>query len=206
MRILKIVASFVLVGLVTGGALGLSVSAGAEAHAMWKMQSAFPIKLAVLGEAVRHFEARIAAMSSGTLQIKAYEPNALVPPLEALDAVKAGSIDAMWGASVSQAGKVPRCRGSRRCRSAPAPAASGWFRKEITSVEDLKGLEVRYGGLGAKVLTKLGASTQRLAPGHICVALERGVIDAAEFSMPAIDQALGFHEVAKHYYFPGWHQ
>jgi TRAP-type mannitol/chloroaromatic compound transport system substrate-binding protein len=65
---------------------------------------------------------------------------------------------------------------------------------------------VRYGGLGAKVMEKMGASTQLLAPSDIFSALERGVIDAAEFSMPVIDQALGFDQVAKHYYFPGWHQ
>ena len=52
----------------------------------------------------------------------------------------------------------------------------------------------------------MGASTQLLAPGDIYLALERGIIDATEFSLPAIDLTLGFHQVAKHYYFPGWHQ
>jgi TRAP-type mannitol/chloroaromatic compound transport system substrate-binding protein len=56
------------------------------------------------------------------------------------------------------------------------------------------------------VIAKLGASTQLLAPVDIYPALERGVIDAAEYSMPSIDQDLGFYQVAKHYYFPGWHQ
>jgi TRAP-type mannitol/chloroaromatic compound transport system substrate-binding protein len=87
-----------------------------------------------------------------------------------------------------------------------APEASGWFRKEIMSLEDFKGLKVRYGGLAAKVLAKMGASTQLLAPGDIFAALDRGTIDAAEFSMPAIDQDMGLHQVAQHYYFPGWHQ
>ncbi len=87
-----------------------------------------------------------------------------------------------------------------------APEASGWFRKEIRSVEDLHGLKVRYGGLGEKVMAKMGASTQLLAPSDIYSALDRGVIDAAEFSMPSIDLAFGFHQVAEHYYFPGWHQ
>jgi TRAP-type mannitol/chloroaromatic compound transport system substrate-binding protein len=76
----------------------------------------------------------------------------------------------------------------------------------IKSAHDLVGLKVRYGGLGAKVMSKMGASTQLLAPGDIYAALERGAIDAAEYSMPAIDQSLGLHQVAKHYYFPGWHQ
>lgn len=87
-----------------------------------------------------------------------------------------------------------------------APEASGWFRKEVKSVEELKGLKMRFFGLGARVMQKMGVSTQLLAAGDIYPALERGTIDATEFSMPAIDLALGFHQVAKHYYFPGWHQ
>jgi TRAP-type mannitol/chloroaromatic compound transport system substrate-binding protein len=87
-----------------------------------------------------------------------------------------------------------------------APEASGWFRKEINSTADLKGLKMRFFGLGAKVMEKMGVSTQLLAGGDIFPALERGSIDATEFSMPAIDLNLGFYQVAKHYYFPGWHQ
>jgi len=87
-----------------------------------------------------------------------------------------------------------------------APEASGWFRKEIKTVDDLKGLKMRFFGLGAKVMEKLGVSTQLLAGGEIYQALQLGTIDATEFSMPAIDLSLGFHQVAKHYYFPGWHQ
>ncbi|MCV6823360.1 MULTISPECIES: TRAP transporter substrate-binding protein [Halocynthiibacter] len=87
-----------------------------------------------------------------------------------------------------------------------APEASGWFRKEINSVEDLQGLKMRFFGLGAKVMQKLGVDTQLLAGGDIYPALERGTIDATEFSMPAIDLNLGFYNIAKHYYFPGWHQ
>ena len=83
---------------------------------------------------------------------------------------------------------------------------SGWFREEITSLEDLKGLKMRFFGLGAKVMEKLGVSTQLLAGGDIFPALELGTIDATEFSMPAIDLDLGFYQIAKHYYFPGWHQ
>lgn len=65
---------------------------------------------------------------------------------------------------------------------------------------------MRFFGLGAKVMQKLGVDTQLLAGGDIYPALERGTIDATEFSMPAIDLDLGFYQVAKHYYFPGWHQ
>ena len=87
-----------------------------------------------------------------------------------------------------------------------APEASGWFRKEIKTVDDLKGLKMRFFGLGANVMQKLGVQTQLLQPGEIFQALQLGTIDATEFSMPAMDLTLGFHQVAKHYYFPGWHQ
>jgi len=87
-----------------------------------------------------------------------------------------------------------------------APEASGWFRKEINSIDDLKGMKMRFFGLGAKVMEKIGVSTQLLAGADIYPALELGSIDATEFSMPAIDLNLGFYQVAKHYYFPGWHQ
>ena len=87
-----------------------------------------------------------------------------------------------------------------------APEASGWFREEITTVDDLKGLKMRFFGFGALVMQKLGASTQLLAPPDVYPALERGVIDAAELSMPAVDISLGLHKLAKHYYLPGWHQ
>jgi TRAP-type mannitol/chloroaromatic compound transport system substrate-binding protein len=87
-----------------------------------------------------------------------------------------------------------------------APEASGWFRKEIKSVNDLKGLKMRFFGLGAKVMEEMGVSTQLLAPGDIFQALQLGTIDATEFSMPVLDQRQGFYQVAKFYYFPGWHQ
>lgn len=87
-----------------------------------------------------------------------------------------------------------------------APEASGWFKKEIKSPEDLKGLKMRFFGLGAKVMQKFGVSTQQLAGGDIYPALELGTIDATEFSMPAIDRSYGFYQIAKYNYFPGWHQ
>ena len=87
-----------------------------------------------------------------------------------------------------------------------AAEGSGWFRNEITSLDQLRGLKMRFFGLGAKVMEKLGVSTQLIAPGDIFPALELGTIDAAELSFPALDLDLGFYEVAKHYYFPGWHQ
>jgi len=87
-----------------------------------------------------------------------------------------------------------------------APETSGWFKNEINSVEDLQGLNMRFFGLGAKVMEKIGVSTSLLSAGDIFPALERGAIDATEFSMPKIDARLGFYKIAKYNYFPGWHQ
>ena len=87
-----------------------------------------------------------------------------------------------------------------------SPETSGWFKKEINTPEDLKGLNMRFFGLGASVMEKLGVSTSQLPGGEIFGALEKGAIDATEFSQPAIDQRLGLYKIAKYNYFPGWHQ
>ncbi len=87
-----------------------------------------------------------------------------------------------------------------------APETSGWFATEINSPEDLNGLKMRFFGLGGKVMQKLGVATSLLPGGEIFPALEKGAIDATEFSMPAIDARLGFHKLVKYNYFPGWHQ
>jgi len=80
----------------------------------------------------------------------------------------------------------------------------GWFRKEINTVEDLVGLRFRIGGMGGQVLERLGVVPQQIAAGDVYPALERGTIDAAEFVGPYDDEKLGFHRVAKYYYYPGW--
>ena len=80
----------------------------------------------------------------------------------------------------------------------------GWFRKEIKTVADLKGLKFRVGGFAGRVLTKLGVVPQQIAGGDIYPALEKGTIDAAEWVGPYDDEKLGFFKVAKYYYYPGW--
>ncbi|QID19197.1 TRAP transporter substrate-binding protein [Nitrogeniibacter mangrovi] len=86
------------------------------------------------------------------------------------------------------------------------PETAGWFRKEIKTMDDLKGLKIRFAGLGGQVMQKAGASVTLLPGSEIFQALEKGAIDATEFAMPAVDQKLGFDKVAKYNYFPGWHQ
>ncbi len=80
----------------------------------------------------------------------------------------------------------------------------GWFRKEIKTPDDLKGVKMRIGGFAGQVLTKLGVVPQQIAGGDIYPALEKCTIDAAEWVGPYDDQKLGFNKVAPHYYYPGW--
>jgi len=86
------------------------------------------------------------------------------------------------------------------------PETAGWYRKPIKSLDDLKGLKIRFSGLGGMVLNEIGASATLMAGGEIFAALEKGTLDATEYSMPAIDEILGFHKIAKYNLFPGWHQ
>jgi TRAP-type mannitol/chloroaromatic compound transport system substrate-binding protein len=80
----------------------------------------------------------------------------------------------------------------------------GWFRREIRAIDDLKGLKFRIGGFAGLTIRKLGGIPSQIAAGDIYPALERGVIDAAEWVGPYDDEKLGFSKVAKYYYYPGW--
>jgi TRAP-type mannitol/chloroaromatic compound transport system substrate-binding protein len=211
------------------------------AHVKLDVTSTYPTSLTLVGEAAPRLAARVQRASGGTLELKIHEPGALVPGLQAIQAVSRGSVDAAWSAAGFYSGidpvfnlftTVPFGPGIGEylawmyygggqelqnemfdkhdvhaipCGITP-PEASGWFRKEIKTVADLKGMKMRFFGLGGRVMEKLGVSVQLLAPGDIFQALQLGTIDATEFAMPAMDQKFGFYQVAKYYYFPGWHQ
>jgi len=83
---------------------------------------------------------------------------------------------------------------------------AGWFNKEINSVADLKGLKMRIPGLGGEVLSRVGGTAVTLPGGEIYTSLQTGVIDATEWVGPYNDRALGLHQIAKYYYYPGWHE
>ena len=80
----------------------------------------------------------------------------------------------------------------------------GWFRKEINTVADMQGLKMRIGGMGGKIIEKIGVVPQQIAGGDIYPALEKGTIDASEWVGPYDDEKLGFYKVAQYYYYPGW--
>ncbi|MDX9860714.1 MAG: TRAP transporter substrate-binding protein [Rhodospirillales bacterium] len=233
-------------GIGVSGALAAVLLLGTPASAQQSkvtlnMASTFPGSMFLLGDAATKLPAKVARVSGGEVEIKFFEPGALVPAAESVNAVSAGSVDAAWAGAGWFAGRdsafnmfssVPFGPGIGEylawmyhgggleaaremfakqgvynvpCSIIP-PEASGWFRKEIKSPADFKGIKMRFFGLGAKVMEKLGVATQQLAPGEIFQALQLGTIDATEFSLPAIDEKLGFYQVAKYYYFPGWHQ
>lgn len=80
----------------------------------------------------------------------------------------------------------------------------GWFRKEINSLAELRGIKMRIPGLGGEVMDRLGVGVEQIAGGEVYPALERGAIDAAEWVGPYDDEKLGFYKVARFYYYPGW--
>ncbi len=237
----KIFKGMAVAGVGAAVMLAMWSTADAQERLRWKMASAFGSKLSILGPSGVRFSTNVDRMSGGKMQIKFFEPGALVPVLEIHDSVGKGALDSAWTTPGYHIGRIPALAfysavpfgpgateylgwflfgggneiydeiyagiGIKGLRCfAIAPEASGWFRTEIKSLDELKGLKMRFFGLGALVMNKLGVSTQLLAGADIYPALERGVIDATEFSMPSIDYDLGFYQIAKHYYFPGWHQ
>jgi len=230
----------VIATVATVAGLAMTSQAGAE-RIKWKMQSTFGSTLTHLGPAGVRFVEDVNVMTNGDFDIKFFEPNALVPSLECLDAASKGSVDACYTTPGYHAGKIPAVQFFTTVPFGPqigeflawkwfgggdelrneiygeyglyafdiqciGPETSGWFKNEVKSLDDLRGLKMRFFGLGAQVMQKLGVSTQLLAAAEIYPALERGVIDATEFSMPNMDIALGFHQIAKNNYYPGWHQ
>ena len=86
------------------------------------------------------------------------------------------------------------------------PQMAGWFRRKIHSVADYKGLKMRIPGLGGKVVARAGGTVVLIPSGEVYSALERGVIDASEFTSPYDDMKLGLQSTARYYYYPGWHE
>ena len=83
---------------------------------------------------------------------------------------------------------------------------AGWFNREINSLDDIKGLKMRIPGIGGEIFSRVGGSTVTLPGSELYTSLQTGVIDATEWVAPYNDMALGLHEVAKYYYYPGWHE
>lgn len=111
-----------------------------------------------------------------------------------------GGGNELWAELFAPFGVIPQPAGNTGVQG------GGWFRREIRSVADLKGLKMRIPGLGAEVLQRAGGTPVNLPGGDIFTALQTGAIDATEWVGPYNDLAFGLHTVAKHFHYPGWHE
>ncbi len=230
-------------GLAAGAATATSASALAQSSTSpaisWRLASSFPKALDTIFGAAEIISKRVAEVTEGRFQIRVSAAGEIVPALQVLDAVQAGTVECCHTAPYYFVGKdpafafgtaVPFGLNARQQNAwkyygggmeamallykdygvVHFPAGNtgaqmgGWYRKEIRSVADIKGLKMRIGGLAGQVLAKLGAVPQQIAGGEIYQALERGTIDAAEWVGPYDDEKLGFNKVARFYYYPGW--
>jgi TRAP-type mannitol/chloroaromatic compound transport system substrate-binding protein len=120
--------------------------------------------------------------------------------LEHMAWIDHGGGQALWDELYGQFGIKPFMAGNT------GMSMGGWYRDEIRSLEDLKGLKVRMPGMGGEIARRLGATPVSVAPSEISNALQSGLIDGTEFLGPWSDLALGFYKVAKNYYWPGFHE
>ena len=205
-----------------------------------KLATSWPAHFPIIGTGVDSFAKRCAELSGGSLEIKIFPKNILVPALQVFDSCAAAQIDAFHSGVYYWKGKNPAFSifggmplgltseemitwlkfggGYELWREmygkfnlypliggTTGPQMGGWFKKEIRSLADLKGLKMRIPGLGGEVMKKLGVNPVLLPAGEIYTALERGTIDATEWVGPALDRMMGFDKAAD-YYYTGWHE
>ena len=229
---------------------GLGAAAGAASVAApaiaqtqpsitWRMATSWSKSLDTLFGGAEHVARRVGELTDGKFQIRAFAAGEIVPGLQVLDAVQAGTVELGHTALYYYFGKDPAFAlgtaicfgGNTRMQTswwhfgggaeAMAPLfkdygclgllagntgcqMGGWYRKEIKSVADLKGMKMRIGGMAGLIVAKLGVVPQQLAAPDIYPALEKGTVDAAEWVGPYDDEKLGFNKVAQYYYTPGY--
>ena len=205
-----------------------------------KLATSWPAHFPIMGTGVDSFARRCGELSGGTLEIKVFPKNILVPALQVFDATSAAQIDAFhsgvyyWkgkNSAFSIFGGMPLGLTSEEMITwykfgggyalwrelygkfnlypliggTTGPQMGGWFKKEINSLADLKGLKMRIPGLGGEVMKRLGVNPVLLPAGDIFTSLDRGTIDATEWVGPYLDKMMGFDKAA-HYYYTGWHE
>jgi TRAP-type mannitol/chloroaromatic compound transport system substrate-binding protein len=224
---------------VAAGSIATPALAQTQRTVNWRLASSFPKSLDTIYGAAETLSKRVAQLTNGKFNIRVFAGGEIVPALQVMDAVQAGTVEMGHSASYYYFGKDPAfafdCAvpfglnsrqqtawfeqgGGRELLRAffrdygimnflggnTGVQMGGWFRKEIKTVEDMKGLKMRVGGFAGRVLQQLGVVPQQIAGGDIYPALEKGTIDAAEWVGPYDDEKLGFHKVAPNYYAPGW--
>ena len=205
----------------------------------WRMATSWPHSLDTIYGGAETISQRVNALTDGKFQIKPYAAGELVPGLEVLDAVQAGSVECGHTASYYYKGKNPSLAfgtsvpfgltaqqqnawlyeggGNQALNKIFAdfgvisfPAGNtgaqmgGWFKNKLNGMQSLQGLKMRIPGLGGEVMAQLGVNVQVLPGGEVFLALDRGAIDAAEWTGPYDDEKLGFAKAANYYYYPGW--
>ena len=224
---------------VAAGTVAAPAIAQSQPNIQWRMAASWPKSLDTLFGGAELVARRVAEITDGKFQIRTFAAGEIVPALQVLDAVQAGTVEMGHTATYYYYGKDPAFTfgsclsfgmNTRQSYSwwhfgggaeAMAPLfkeygciamlaggtgcqMGGWFRKEIKSVADLKGLKFRIGGMAGLVLAKLDVVPQMIGGPDIYPALEKGTIDGAEWVGPYDDEKLGFNKVAKYYYYPGW--
>ena len=205
----------------------------------WRWVSSFPKTFESSWPMFQAFSKRVSELTDGKFQIQLFGPGEIVAPLQVLDAVQNGTVEAGFTATFFYMGKdptfafgtsIPFGLNTRQMLSwmyaggglnllnefhanygvhyvpmgGTGAQMGGWYRKEIKTVADLKGLKMRISGIGGQVLARMGVLPQQLAASDVYAALERGVLDAVEYTNPIDDEKMGLHKVAKYYYYPGW--
>src|SRR3954468_9866463 len=224
---------------VAAGAVAAPAIAQSQPTITWRLAASWPKSLDTLFGGAELVARRVGEITDGKFQIRAFAAGEIVPALQVLDAVQAGTVELGHTATYYYFGKDPAfalgtsvCFGMNvrqnnawmlfgggtdamaplfkdyGCIAIPAGNTGcqmgGWFRKEIKSVADLKGLKMRIGGMAGLVLAKLGVVPQQIGGPDIYPALEKGTVDGAEWVGPYDDEKLGFNKVAKYYYYPGF--
>ncbi len=205
----------------------------------WRMATSFPTSLDILHGTALLVADRVEALTGGRFTIRVFSAGELIPGLQVMDGVQAGTVHAGYTSDYYYIGKNPALAFgtsipfglNARQQTAwlhqgggvdllreiysdfgiiPIPCGNtgaqfgGWFRRPIDTLADLRGLSMRIPGLAGEIMARLGVTVHVLAAPDVYPALERGVIDAVEFIGPYDDEKLGFHEIAKNYYVPGW--
>ena len=183
------------IGALSGGRLEVTVSAAGELVPAFEVLDAVGSGVAEMGHsAAFYWQGKAPATAFFTTV-----PFGLVPN-EHVAWIDAGGGQALWDELYAPFGVKPFMAGNT------GVSMGGWFRRELKSRDDVRGLKVRSLGLGGEVYRRLGAIAQTTSPGEILVALQSGVIDGAEFVGPGSDMALGLYRFAPFYYGPGFNK
>ncbi|MEO1393530.1 MAG: TRAP transporter substrate-binding protein [Cyanobacteria bacterium J06634_5] len=234
------------VGVASAGAIaacspqqGGGAVSGDLPRVQWRMATSWPQSLDTIYGGAQTVCDRVSELTDGRFTIDPFASGEIVPGLQVLDAVQAGTVECGHSAAYYYVGKnqalafgttVPFGLNAQQQNawfyhggglevmhqlyadfgviSFPAGNTGvqmgGWFKNNIQTVGDLKGLKMRIPGLGGEVMSQLGVNVQVLPGGEIFLALDRGAIDAAEFVGPYDDEKLGLQNAADYYYYPGW--